>query len=88
MISKHDIVVWHSFTGDKEVRVIWVYNEEPKTLLVTTNLDDEQGHGPCYHAPTIDCEFLRKGPEFQRVIATKQAHHEAPIAHTTQRGEG
>lgn len=86
-IKKHDIVMWHSFLGDKEVRVIWVYNEEPKTLLVTTNLDDEQGHGPCFHAPTIDCEFLREGKEFTRVQTTQPVREDAPLKHVPQRGE-
>jgi hypothetical protein len=59
--NQHDIVVWHAHTGDITCRVLHVYNEEPKTLLLTTNIDDSEGLGSCFHAPQTDCVFVRTG---------------------------
>lgn len=67
MIQIHDIIIWHNTVhGDKKFRVIWVYNEEPKTLLVTDNIDDENGYGNCFHAPMHECKFDHKGIEFKQ----------------------
>lgn len=63
MFKTHDIVVWHAHTGDITCRVLHVYKEEPKTLLLTTNIDDPNGLGSCFHAPQRDCEFVRDGED-------------------------
>lgn len=82
MFQLHDIVIWHSFNGDKTVRVLHVYREEPKTLLVTDNLDDEHGQGHCFHAPVRDCTFLRVGndvTEATRKAARQSEHGTLPL---------
>ena len=64
--QQHDIVTWHTHKGDKICRVIHVYNEEPKTLLLTDNIDDETGLGSCFHAPQRDCTFIRNGEDITK----------------------
>lgn len=78
MFNVNDIIVWHNTVhGDKEYRIIWVYNEEPKTLLLTNNLDDPNGYGNCFHAPMHECDFVRKGMEFKQV-RKNQTHETLP----------
>jgi hypothetical protein len=61
--KQHDIVLWHAHLGDIKCRVLHVYEEEPKTLLLTTNVDDPNGFGNCFHAPQRDCEFISEGTD-------------------------
>jgi hypothetical protein len=76
MFNVDDIIVWHNIAhGPKEYRVVWVYNEEPKTLLITDNLDDLTRHGLCFHAPMHECQFVRKGIEFKQT--RKVVKHDA-----------
>jgi len=63
IFKQHDIIVWHAHTGDMMCRVVHVYDAEPKTLLLTDNLDDEVGLGKCFHAPQQDCTFVREGQD-------------------------
>ena len=74
VFNKHDIVTWHTPRGDKTCRVLHVYNDNPKILLLTENIDDECGHGNCFHAPQQDCTFVRHGEDITLACRGKGKH--------------
>ena len=86
--NQHDIIVWHAHTGPLTCRVLHVYDEEPKTLLLTDNIDDPEGLGKCFHAAQCDCEFIRTGEDITKECRKRERfkHGEMPqnLIKTTQ----